>query len=192
VGSSVGAGARSSEAFRAEARFDSRTLDAVSNAGVERMRDAGYSFYIEATAHKGERDVEVAWGFPFSVQLSRCENGLDGTDGLVIRDSAQNSAQVTVHLDHLFFDSWAVEEPELRFDAMAAVAPAGGPLTLFDLAKQDNLSDLKGADGKPLDLAYDPGSAFSPVPKNLEQYVIDAATTTGHWNGEGHCKYVRE
>ena len=35
-------------------------------------------------------------------------------------------------------------------------------------------------------------SAFEPVPRNLEDYVVDAATTTGHWNGEGHCVYTRE
>jgi hypothetical protein len=170
----------------------SRKADAVSDSDIERMRDNGYSFYIEGRAQKGDRRVDVAWGFPFKVQLSRCENGQDGTDGLVVRENAQNSAQVTVHLDHLFFDSWAEDEPKLRFDAMAAVAPAEGPLTLDDLARQDNLSDLKGVDGKPLDLAYDPGSAFSPVPTNLKQYTIEGATTTGHWNGEGHCEYVRQ
>lgn len=171
---------------------ESRKVDEVSDDDVARMHDNGYSFYIEATAHKGDREIALAWGFPFKVQLSRCENGQDGTDGLIVRENAQNSAQITVHLDHLFFDSWAVADPKLRFDAMAAVAPADGPLTLDDLARQDNLSDLKDADGKPLDLAYDPGSAFSPVPTNLEQYTIDAATTTGHWNGEGHCEYVRQ
>ena len=44
----------------------------------------------------------------------------------------------------------------------------------------------------PLGLSYDPGSSFKPVPKDLAQYVIDAATTTGHWNGEGHCVYTRQ
>jgi hypothetical protein len=75
---------------------------------------------------------------------------------------------------------------------MAAMAPSSGPLTLEALAKQSNLSDLKGDDGKPLELAYDPGSVFTPVPKNLEEYVVAAATTIGHWNGEGHCTYTRK
>jgi len=169
-----------------------RRVGGASQADVALMRDEGYSFYIEGTARKGEREVEIAWGFPFAVQLSRCQNGLDETDGVVVRENAQSSAQITVHLDHLFFDNWAVDEPNLRFDAMAAVAPADGPLLLSDLAKQNNLSDLKAADGQPLDLAYDPGSAFSPVPTNLEQYTIEAATTTGHWNGEGHCDYAHQ
>jgi hypothetical protein len=92
----------------------------------------------------------------------------------------------------LFFDTFAVDDASLHFDPMAAVAPESGPLTLGDLAKQNNLSDLKGEDGEPLDLAYDPGSAFDPPPRNLEEYVVSAATTTGHWNGEGHCTYTRK
>jgi hypothetical protein len=114
------------------------------------------------------------------------------TDGIVVANNAVHDAQVTVHLDHLFFDTFAVDDASLHFDPMAAVAPESGPLTLGDLAKQNNLSDLKGEDGEPLDLAYDPGSAFDPPPRNLEEYVVSAATTTGHWNGEGHCTYTRK
>jgi hypothetical protein len=35
------------------------------------------------------------------------------------------------------------------------------------------------------------GSSFDPVPESLREYVIAAASTTGHWNGEGHCRYER-
>lgn len=170
----------------------SRNTDGVDSNDVKRMIDEGYSFLVHATAEKGDRKVELEYGFPFSLELTRCENGQDGTDGIVVRENGLDTAQITVHLDHLFFDSWAVDEPKLRFDAVAAVAPKDRPVTLDDLAKQDNLSDLKDADGEPLDLAYDPGSSFDPVPKNLEEYVIAGATTTGHWNGEGHCVYVRK
>lgn len=163
----------------------------IDDEDVERMIDEGYSLYIEATAKKGDKSVPLRFGFDFEVEMTQCEDGRDGTDGIVVANNALNTAQITVHLDHLFFDSYATDDAELRFDAMAAVAPASDPLTLSDLAKQDNLSDLQGADGKPLELAYDPGSAFDPVPKTLEDYVIDAATTTGHWNGEGHCVYER-
>lgn len=171
---------------------DSEKADDVDDADVQRMADNGYSLYIEATAEKAARRVPLAFGFAFEVEMSDCENGADGTDGLVVANNARNVAQITVHLDHLFFDSFAIDDAALRFDAMAAVAPADGPLTLPDLARQDNLSDLLGTDGKPLELAYDPGSAFDPVPRDLEAYVIAAGATTGHWNGEGHCSYRRK
>lgn len=170
----------------------SKKANDVDDADIELMHDEGYSLLIEATATKGERTIPLQYGFAFEVEMTRCENGIDETDGIVVANNAVNEAQVTVHLDHLFFDTFAVDDANLHFDPMAAMAPARGRLTLDDLAKQNNLSDLKGPDGKPLDLAYDPGSVFDPVPKNLRDYVVAAATTTGHWNGEGHCIYERK
>ncbi len=169
-----------------------RKANDVDDADVTRMIDQGYSILIEATAKKDDQTVPLEFGFGFDVTMTRCENGLDMTDGIVVANNAVNEAQVTVHLDHLFFDTFAVDEASLRFEPMAAMAPKSGKLTLDDLAKQNNLSDLKGADGMPLDFAYDPGSAFDPPPRNLEDYVVSAATTTGHWNGEGHCTYERK
>jgi hypothetical protein len=163
----------------------------VDDADIERMADEGYALLIEATATKADRTIPIEFGFAFEAVMTRCENGMDMTDGIVVANNAVNEAQITVHLDHLFFDRFAVDDASLRFDPMAAMAPESGPLTLADLAKQTNLSDLKDAEGKPLELAYDPGSVFKPIPRNLGEYVVSAATTTGHWNGEGHCIYTR-
>lgn len=170
----------------------SKKANDVSDADIQNMEDEGYALLIEATAKKDDRSVQIQYGFPFTVEMTRCENGADGTDGLVVANNAVNEAQVTVHLDHLFFDSFAIDDALLHFEPVAAMAPKSGPVTLDDLAKQNNLSDLIDADGKPLELAYDPGSLFDPVPKNLEEYVVAAGTTTGHWNGEGHCIYEKQ
>ncbi len=163
----------------------------VEATDLERMANMGWSLYIEATAQHGERNVRLQFGFPLEVEMSRCIDARDETDGVVVEAGGVNEAQITVHLDHLFFDSYATDEAALRFEPMAAVAQESGLLQLEDLRQQDNLSDLVDAEGQPLDLAYDPGSSFDPVPDNLEQYVMAAATTTGHWNGEGHCVYER-
>ena len=168
-----------------------RVVNDVSGDDLARMRDEGFSLLVEGTAHKEDRDVEFSWGFPLAIDVMHCQNGLDGTDGIVVRDNAVTNGEITIHLDHLFFDNWAVAEPNLRFDALAAMAPEGRPLRLSDLRAQDNLSDLRGPDGQPLELAYDPGSAFHPVPSNLDEFINAAAETTGHWNGEGHCEYHR-
>jgi hypothetical protein len=168
-----------------------RIVNDVSDEDLTRMQDEGFSLLMEGTARKADRDVKFSWGFPLAIDVMHCQNGLDGTDGIVVRDNAVTNGEITIHLDHLFFDNWAVAEPNLRFDALAEMAPEGRPLSLSDLRAQDNLSDLKGADGEPLDLAYDPGSAFHPVPTNLDEFINAAAETTGHWNGEGHCEYHR-
>jgi hypothetical protein len=168
----------------------SRAVNDVSDSDLERMENEGYSLLIEGVARQDTQSVAFSFGFPLAIDVLHCQNGLDGTDGVVVRDNAVTNAEVTVHLDHLFFDSYATEAPNLRFDPMAAMAEAG-KLSVEDLEGQDNLSEIKGPDGAPLDIAYDPGSAFHPVPKNLAEYVISAAETTGHWMGEGHCEYHR-
>jgi len=168
-----------------------RAANDVSDEDIERMADEGYSLLVEAVLTKGDREVELSYGFAIEVEHSQCVNGQDETDGLVVPTNATVDAQITVHLDHLFFDTYASEDARLRFDPMAAVAMPGATLTIDDLAAQPNLSDLLDENGDPLDLAYDPGSTFDPVPEDLREYVTSAATTTGHFNGEGHCKYTR-
>jgi hypothetical protein len=170
---------------------DARNANGVDEDVLALMIDNGYSLLVRATAEKEGREVELEYGFDFAIEHGECVSGLDETDGLVVPEAAAAEAQITVHLDHLFFDTFAVDEAALRFDPMAAMATSGGQLALDDLAAQDNLSDLRDANGDPLELAYDPGSAFDPVPDDLREYVIAAATTTGHFNGEGHCDYER-
>jgi len=167
-----------------------REVNDIDPDALDRMLEEGYSLYIEGVAKKDAREIPIQWGFDFELTLTRCENGRDNTDGMIVSENKLNEAQVTVHLDHLFFDSFATDDAQLRFEAMAAVAPDSGPLTLDELAKQDNLSAPKDADGELLDVVYDPGSTFDPVPRNLRDYVVGAASTIGHWNGEGHCHYA--
>lgn len=168
-----------------------RSANDVDPRALELMIEQGYSLLVRAVAEKDGLEVELDYGFGFEVEHTQCVNGLDGTDGLVVPSGGAAEAQITLHLDHLFFDTYATDGAALRFDAMAAVAPGDRPLALHDLAAQDSLSDLRGRDGRPLELAYDSGSAFEPVPRDLREYVIAAATTTGHFNGEGHCDYER-
>ncbi|MEZ4252173.1 MAG: hypothetical protein R3B99_28500, partial [Polyangiales bacterium] len=104
-----------------------------------------------------------------------------------------DDAQITVHLDHLFFDTFATEDASMRFDPMAAVAGVDG-LVLDDLARQST-TDVRNAEGEPLlvdgsPLVYDPGDLVLDTP-TLRDFVRAAATTVGHFQGEGHCDYVR-
>jgi hypothetical protein len=168
-----------------------RKANDVDDDDLEKMVDGGYSLLVAGTAEQDEFQVEFEYGFDFTIDLDHCVSGTDETDGLVVAEGAAAEAQVTVHLDHLFFDSFAVDDAALRFEPMAAMAPSTGPVTLDDLAGQSNLSDLVDANGDPLELGYDPGP-FDPAPDDLREYVIAAASTTGHFNGEGHCEYTIE
>jgi hypothetical protein len=164
----------------------------VDAEAMARMRAAGASIYIEGTASHpthGEYTFEIV--LPRTVVASACEQA-DGTLGVVVPENGAAEGEITVHLDHLFFDSATDEEPRLRFEAWAAVAGADRRVTMDELATQE-LADLIGIDGEPLMdggelVAYEPPATGLPAP-NLRELVIAQAITVPHWTGEGHCSY---
>jgi hypothetical protein len=172
----------------------SRPVGPVDAALLSQMRDGGRAMWIEATATHGSDTVELVLGLPLSVLHARCENGVDGTDGVVVRSGGITGAEVTVHLDHLFVDSLA-DDGAMRFEPFAAMADEDGQVTLDALAGQ-SLTDLRDRNGGPIEeggepIFYDPGSSNLAAP-NLREFVLAAASSMGHWNGEGHCDYVVE
>lgn len=192
----VGVGARRWEDVRytiAPPTADSVDVGAVNSSVRARMIDEGWSVYLEATATRGVETRTLAWGFDMDVLNEHCVAG-DGTDGVVVASGGISEGQITLHWDHLFFDSLRLDEAAMRFDAIAAAADADGHVTLASLATQ-RLADLRGLDGEPLvdaegeSVFYDPASVPLPEP-TLEHMVRAATTTVGHWNGEGHCAYV--
>lgn len=175
----------------APATSGSRDLGAVDSAIRQRMIDEGLSIYVEATATKGDLTRRLEWAFTLDVAHSHCA-GADGTDGIIVAAGAQNETQITTHWDHLFFDSLALDEANMRFDAIAAAGD--DVITLEDLSSQ-RLADLRGLDGEPLvdeegaSIVYDPGSTPLREP-TLRGMVEAVAATVGHLEGEGHCEYA--
>jgi hypothetical protein len=187
---------RLSYALRAPAD-GTRNLGGVPEATLTRMRALGAALYVTGTATSAAgRVITFELHLPASVVADRCESGRDARPGVVVAPSARTDVELTVHLDHLFFDSLVVDTAEMRFEALAAVADAGGRITLDALAAQP-LADLRDATGAPLRdesgalLFYDPGSAPLAAP-TLREFVRASLWTVGHLDGEGHCEYARE
>jgi hypothetical protein len=171
-----------------------RRLGGVREEDVAALVAAGASFRMIGTAtHPTHGAFEIDLALPLRVQTSGCVSGRDGTDGLVVPTNGTRTSQITLHLDHLFFDSARAEEPALRFEAWAAAAGADRVVTYEDLATQ-RLADLRGLDGMPLDddagtlLAYEPPSTGLPS-STLQAFVLAMAVSLGHFEGEGHCDY---
>lgn len=117
---------------------------------------------VEGSATRAESTVRFAWTFP-ATRYSECEIAL----------TPPGRFEVTVHADHLFYDSLVSEDPALGFDALAnADADADGILTQAELAQADIGS-------------YDPGSSGNI--SDLWTYLVALSRTLGHVNGEGHC-----
>jgi hypothetical protein len=156
-------------------------LDGVTEADVAMMRDGELVYYIAGRATKEMREVTFAWGLANPVHQSDCTNGVDGTDGVVVRNNAASDAEITIHVEHAFWDSLGTEESALRFDPIAALADADGVVT-WDALAGARLSELQDEDGNPL--VYNPGSL--PL-SNLQEFILAATRTQAHLGGEGLC-----
>lgn len=121
---------------------------------------------VDGIAEKAGVQKTFAWMFDTMVAYSDCDTHTE-----VPRDGV-GELQITVHADHLFYDSIVAEEPALRFDPIAAAdTDDDGVVTMAELAATDIG-------------AYDPGNLAID---DLWSFLAAQAQTMGHVDGEGHC-----
>lgn len=122
---------------------------------------------VEGSAEREGVRKTFAWVFDAPTRYAPCEIETE------IGESA-GGFEVTVHADHLFYDSIVAADPSLGFQAFAdADADADGAITQAELSET----------GIGL---FDPGSAGSV--DDLWSWLEALAATVGHVNGEGHCE----
>lgn len=122
---------------------------------------------LEGSATKGDVTKTFAWTFTEPVRYHECEAGP------TLKDGETGTFQITVHADHLFYDSLVSEEPDMRFQALAdADADDDGEITQDEL----EVADIG---------LYDAGSEGTAT--NLWLFLTAQSHTLGHVNGEGHC-----
>ncbi len=122
---------------------------------------------IEGSAEREGVTKKFSWSFDSPTHYSHCE-----TTTLVQKDETA-VFQITLHADHLFYDSLVAEEPQLLFQPLAdADADADGELTAAELGEADIG-------------AYDPGNEDI---SDLWSFLVAQQRTLGHVDGEGHCE----
>lgn len=182
---------------------DAKTIGDVAPEDLARMQRDGLNYWIEGTAERegtdgrgtSKRAVSFAWGLANPTRATNCTNGVDGTEGLVVRNNADAEAEITFHLDHLFWDTLGTEVAKLRFEAIAAAAGEDGVVRFEDLAKQP-LADLRDRAGEPLRdetgarLVYNPGSV-PLADQSLRAFMLAASAGQVHLNGLGLCTVTR-
>ena len=168
---------------------DAVALEGVQAADVERMRTGGFNYWIEGSATKGEKTVTFAWGLTNPTSNAECTNGDDEKPGVVVPTGATASAQLTFHVEHLFWTSLGSEGAALRFEPIAAKADANGVIALDALVDQP-LAQPRDASGNVINdeagqpLVYNPGTAAAT---NLKEFILASMSSAGHLNGEGLC-----
>lgn len=120
----------------------------------------------EAQGPAGEHII-FNWALPSSIHYTICH-----IDERVTADTPA-AFQITVHADHLLYDSLVSTSPALGFQAFAdADADQDGEVTQAELAATDIG-------------AYDPGNEDVD---DLWSWLEALSLTLGHINGEGHCQ----
>ncbi|MEL6338609.1 MAG: hypothetical protein AAFP04_05305 [Myxococcota bacterium] len=106
------------------------------------------------------------WRFPARVAYSNCETTT------LVEEGDTATFEITVHADHLLYDSLVAEEPSLFFDPIASAdGNADDVITETELAEVD----IGG---------YDPGNSGA---NDMWAYLTALVGNLGHVDGEGHC-----
>lgn len=164
----------------------------VEPADLELMIQEGWSYLIEGVASKDGSEVEFFFGLGLPTRYYDCINGKDQTRGVAVEANKTIGVYIYAHAVHLFWDTLASGDEDLRFDAFAAVAGDDARVTNDELAQQD-LTDLRDAGGDPLldqdghRVFYNDGGMLPPDSLTLETFVNYAARAGVHFNGVGLC-----
>lgn len=165
------------------APVDATTTIATASADdLARMRAGGFSVYVSGTAEKGAKAKRFAWGFATATRYEQCRGVKDGVEvlGAVVADGRTDTAEITIHGDHFFYDDLQAEQAKLRFDPLAAAdADDDGAITLEELAAV-RLATLDPASG-----SYGTG-ALAEI-GDLRAFVTALSRTLAHFRGEGEC-----
>lgn len=122
-----------------ELRVDEVPLNEVSNYHGHGYADVTF-LMPEVVSHPFEL------GHTVDIDDFTCTSG-DGTSGIVVPVNGTAEAEITWHVTHLWFDSFA-EDSAFRAEAVAAVYDGKGPVTMEQLASQP-LGNLRDRMGKP-------------------------------------------
>ncbi len=173
----------------------SRRVGNLVDADVARMVEGGFNYLITGIATKAGETHHFSWGLTNPTLNHDCVDGSDDSPGVVIRNNADAAYQITLHLDHLFYEQLGDHDgAKMRFDAIAAMATMvdGVSTIAFDDLEAQRLSDLRDREGEALKdqegqrVFYSAGSV-NIGDANLRDYLLAAAKSQGRFNGEGVC-----
>jgi len=172
-----------------------KKLGAVTDADVDALKAGGFNYWFEGTAKKGTQTVSFSWKLKNPTNNTACTNGDDGKQGVVVKSNSKAEAEITLHVDHLFWDSLGSEEASLRFDAIAAKADTSGAVAWSALESQsiDQPLDAQGAPIKTAEgknVSYNPGTVALSG-QNLAGFIAASSSSSGHLNGGGLCTVTK-
>lgn len=140
--------------------------------------------YVEGTLSKvGEDPRTFKWCFGVDTLLDECEGDVDGklTKGVVVTEGGEDTVQLTIHGDHLFYDDLQSVNAVVRGQVIADADGANGS----EPDGEVTLEELQAVDMDDIPTGYGTGAASNVA--NLRDYVTFLSRTIGHYRGEGEC-----
>jgi hypothetical protein len=166
----------------------------VAAGDAELMSQNKWSILAEGMAtHPLKGVVRFRIGLPVASRYDECINGKDKTQGVAIEANKTTGVFVYSHAIHMFWDTLATGDEDLRFDAFAAAKGDDDLVTEEELKAQD-LNDLRDAEGNALRddagkrVFYNDGGSLGPGEQTLYNFLIEAVRASAHFNGVGLCK----
>ncbi len=159
-----------------------RSLAGLGDADLTKMIENGWTHWIEGTVQADSGPVRFTLQSAAPTLFDQC--GINGKLGLVAVADGTQSSNITIHGDHLWFNSFPTGDEgtvERRAAWMVAVdKDHDGNVTPQDLASVSATEVFTTQLGYRLDGA--------PIPiHNALDFVRAQLATQGHFEGEGEC-----
>lgn len=161
-----------------------KLLGNVAPADAQTLIDKGLTYWIDGTVSCPERSVSFSFQVAVPTEFYDCES--DGEPGVAVGSGGTSTATITLHGDHLWFDSLVSsgEGTVQRRAAWILKADADGDGKVVT----EDLAALRAEDAFPSSLGYNLSGGLVPVTTALDFVRVQLATQ-GHVNGEGECQW---
>lgn len=164
------------------AQVGAQKLAGVTDADAQEMIEKQLTYWIEGRVERPEKPVSFVFKVALDSTYSDCES--NGQPGIAVSEDGTSTATITLHGDHLWFNTLARgdEATITRYAQwlIDADVDGDGKVTADDLATVPAEKVFPSAKG------YNLSGGTIPVSTALD-FVRAQLSTQGHLNGEGEC-----
>jgi len=155
----------------------------VSPADGQAMIAQQLTYWVEGTVQREGRSVRFSFQVAAPTVFSACQS--DGEPGVTVSEGGQSTAAITLHGDHLWFDSLPTGSEGTVMRRAEWVLAAADRLGKTELVTAD-LANVPAEQVFPSSLGYN--LAGANIGTALD-FVRAQLSTQGHLNGEGECSW---
>ncbi|MEY4514998.1 MAG: hypothetical protein RLZZ450_7120 [Pseudomonadota bacterium] len=164
------------------AQAGAQKLAGVTDADAQEMIDKQLTYWIEGRVERPERPVSFVLKVALSSTYSACES--NGQPGIAVSEDGTSTATITLHGDHLWFNTLARgdEATITRYAQWMVDADTDGD----GKVSADDLASVPAEKLFPSAKGYNLSGGPIAVSTGLD-FVRAQLATQGHLNGEGEC-----